>query len=124
MKIFIADSQSRIRFGLRILLEQQPGWIVTGEFAGTDELIERARIEPPDLILLDWDWPARELEVQMESLRELCPGILIVSLSGRYELRQAALDAGVDAFASKAEPPEKLIQLIRQLFDTSRKSTE
>ncbi len=124
MKIFIADSQSRIRFGLRILLEQQPGWIVTGEFAGTDELIERARIEPPDLILLDWDRPARELEVQMKSLRELCPGILIVSLSGRYELRQAALDAGVDAFASKAEPPEKLIQLIRQLFDTSRKSTE
>lgn len=117
MKICIADSQSRIRYGLRILLEQQPGWHVTGEAAGANELIERVRWDAPDVVLLDWELPGMAFEGLLKSLRIACPGLLVISLSGRYELRQSALEAGADAFASKAEPPEKLIHLIRQLMN-------
>ena len=35
-----------------------------------------------------------------------------VALSGRPEERQVALDAGVDAFVSKADPPERLLATI------------
>jgi len=114
MKICIADSQSRVRYGLRILLEQQPGWRVTGEAACALELIEQVRCDSPDVVLLDWELPGMEFKALLKSLRETCPELQVISLSGRNELRQAALEAGADAFASKAESPEKLIQLIGQ----------
>ena len=36
-------------------------------------------------------------------------------MSGKDELRQMALQAGADVFAYKADPPEKLLRLIRGL---------
>jgi len=121
MKIFIADSQSRVRYGLHKLLEQQPGWHVTGEAASAIELIEQVCWHPPDVVLLDCDLPGMSLEMLLKSLREACPKLFVISLSGRDELRQSAFDAGADAFASKAESPEKLIRLIWQLMNTESK---
>jgi DNA-binding NarL/FixJ family response regulator len=116
MKICIADGQSMVRYGLRILLEQQRGWQITGEAASAQELIEQMSYDSPDIVLLDWELPGMPLDRLLKSLRQACPELQVISLSGRYELRQAALEAGADAFASKAEPPEKLIQLIGQLM--------
>jgi DNA-binding NarL/FixJ family response regulator len=117
LKISIADNQSRVRYGLRILLEQRSGWEVISEVGSANELLERIRNEPPDVVLLDWELPGMPVDALIKSLREACPKLLVISLSGRYELRQAAIEAGVDAFASKAEPPEKLIQLIWGLME-------
>ncbi len=116
MKIMIADSQSRVRYGLRILLEQQPGWNVNGEAANAKDLIDLVRCDCPDLILLDGDLPGMPMESLLSAIRGDCSDLLVISLSGRYEARQSALEAGADAFASKAEPPEKLIRLVRNLF--------
>jgi DNA-binding NarL/FixJ family response regulator len=98
------------------LLEQQPGWNVSGEAANAKELIEQIQSNCPDLVLLDEDLPGMSPEAVLKALRMNCPELLIVSLSSRYELRQSALEAGADAFASKAESPEKLIRLIRKLI--------
>ncbi len=117
MKICIADGQSRVRYGLRILLEQQAGWNVLSEAASAHELIEQVSSCPPDIVLLDWELPGMPGEALLKSLRETCPRLLVISLSGRYELRQATVEAGADAFASKAEPPEKLIHLIGKLLE-------
>ncbi len=117
MKICIADSQTRVRYGLRILLEQQAGWNVVCEVSSANELIEQIDFDPPDVVLLDGELPGMSLEALLKSLRQSCLALCVITLSGRYELRQAALGAGADAFASKAEPPEKLIQLIGQLME-------
>ena len=121
MKICIADSQSRVRYGLRILLEQQPGWQVTGEVTSVNELIEQVRWLPPDLVLLDLELAGKSLKRLLKSLRATCPELFVISLSGCYELRQFAFEAGADAFASKAEPPEKLIRLIWQHLSSESK---
>ena len=117
MKICIADNQSRVRYGLHILLEQQPGWIVNGEVSNADELIERIHSISPEVVLLDWELPGMSFKSLLKSLREACPELRVICLSGRYEQRQAAIEAGADAFANKAEPPEKLIQLIKKLMN-------
>lgn len=112
MKICIADGQSRVRYGLRILLEQQPGWHVTGEAASTQELSEQLRNGPPDVLLMDCELPGERLEVSLKSLRQNYRDLRVIVLGGRFELRQVAFEAGAEAFASKAEPPENLIHLI------------
>ncbi len=115
MKIGIADPQARVRFSLRILLEQQPGWIVCGEAADCLELFDLLRGVSPDLLLMDWYLPDQPAANLLRLLRAQSPTMRIIAMSGRQELGQAAIKAGADAFACKAESPEKLLNLIRRL---------
>jgi DNA-binding NarL/FixJ family response regulator len=114
MKIGIADPQARVRFGLRILLEQQTGWIVCGEASDDQELQALARDHQLDLLLIDWDLPGEPPVCLLHLLQAQFPGIIRITMSGRQELRQDALQAGADGFVCKTEPPEKLLATIRE----------
>ncbi len=117
MKIGIADPQARVPFSLRILLEQQPGWIIGGEAADCLELLDLLKKSPPDLLLMDWDLPDQPAETLLRLLRARRPMMQIIVMSGRQELGQAAVKAGADAFICKTQSPEKLLNLIRDLQD-------
>jgi len=68
MNILIGDAQPRVRFGLRILFEQQPGWNIVGEVDDAQGLLDAVRLYRPDLVLLDWElsgMPAEELVTQI-----------------------------------------------------------
>jgi DNA-binding NarL/FixJ family response regulator len=43
----------------------------------------------------------------------------VIALSGRPEARRAALDAGVDAFVSKGDPPERLLSMLEAALQTA-----
>jgi DNA-binding NarL/FixJ family response regulator len=45
-------------------------------------------------------------------LREAYPGLAVIVLSGHPEVEEAAVAAGADAFVSKADPPEVLLDAI------------
>ncbi len=116
MKILIGDTQSRVRFGLRLLFEQQVGWKVSGEAEDVQSLLNHVREGCPDLVLLDWELPGMPAEELLARLRAECPHLTVVFMSGRIELRQMAMRAGADVFVYKADPPEKLLELIRRLI--------
>ncbi len=115
MKILLADHRSRVRYALRVLLEQQPGWTVVGEAADAAELFACVRRLLPDLILVDSglpgleevDWPAR--------LRQASPPVRIVVLSEQPDQAPGDPAAFSDAYASKVNPPERLLSVIRAL---------
>jgi DNA-binding NarL/FixJ family response regulator len=111
MRILLADSQAKVRFALRVLLERQPGLVVVGEAASTQELLTHAALCCADLLLLDWNLvgPAAEL---LETMRQDHPDLYVIVLSGRPEAREVALAAGADAFVSKGNPPEHLLAAI------------
>jgi DNA-binding NarL/FixJ family response regulator len=115
LNILIGDAQPRVRFGLRLLLEQQPGWRVTGEAEDAQLLLDHIRLGCPDLVLLDWELPGMPVTELLATIRRACPRLRVVFMSSKDELRQAALQAGADIFAYKADPPEKLLELIRGL---------
>ncbi len=115
LNILIGDAQPRVRFGLRLLLEQQPGWRVAGEAEDAQMLLDHVRGGCPDLVLLDWELPGMPAQELLAVIRQACPRLGVVFMSGRDELRHAALQAGADVFAYKADPPENLLRLIREL---------
>ena len=115
MKILIADPQLRVRHGLRVLLEQQPGWSIVGEAADDRELFALLRKDCPDVILIDWDLPDLSMNTLLWLLREQYPPIQMIIMSGRIELNHVIVKAGCDAFICKADPPEKLLLLIHKL---------
>jgi DNA-binding NarL/FixJ family response regulator len=112
MRILLADSQAKVRFALRVLLERQPGVEVVGEVASADELLACAAVVCPDLVLLDWTVAGGMSAGLLQALRTNCPDVEVIALSGRPEARSAALAAGADAFVSKGNPPEHLLAAI------------
>ena len=113
--ILIGDAQPRVRFGLRLLLEQQQGWRVSGEAEDAQELLDAILCDCPDLVLLDWELPLMHAEELLTVIRLACPHLWVVVLSGKDELRPVALQSGADIFAYKADPPERLLESIRGL---------
>jgi len=109
----LADERDKVRFALRALLHQQADVEVVGEANNARDLIALVENECTDLILLDFELPGMEFHDLVEELRSLCPSSMVVALSGRVGARQAALEAGVDGFVSKGDPPEKLLSAIR-----------
>jgi len=116
MNILIGDAQPRIRFGLRLLFEQQPGWNVAGEVEDAQSLLDAVRLGCPDIVLIDWELPGMPAEELLALIRQQCPCLGVVFMSGKLELRSVALLAGADIFAYKADPPEKLLEQIREII--------
>ena len=113
MRVLIADDEPRVRSALRLLLRQHPGIAVAGEADNVELALELAARQRPDLVLLDWELSGRNGTIALEKLRAVRQGMVVIALSGRPEARQAALDAGVDAFVSKGDPPEQLLSMLQ-----------
>jgi DNA-binding NarL/FixJ family response regulator len=116
MNILIGDAQPRVRFGLRLLFEQQPGWNVVGEVGDAQALLDAVRFGCPDLVLLDWELPGMPPQELLALIRQQCPCLGVVFMSGKLEQRSMALLAGADIFAYKADPPERLLEQIREFI--------
>ncbi len=122
MRILLADDQPGVRFALGKLLKRQPGLELAGEAASAAacaECLAGAEAGTIDLVLLDWELPGISAGL-LRSLRQACPGLLIIALSGRPEAGPAALASGADAFVSKGEPAEQLLAAIAWLENVKR----
>ena len=117
MHLILADDQTNVRFALRTLLNRQPDIEVLGEAADSTELMNAIKtLHPeiiPDIILLDWGLPGLPTEKLISAMRDLCPDLVVIVLSGRLEVNRAARAAGANRFVSKADPPGDLLEAIR-----------
>jgi DNA-binding NarL/FixJ family response regulator len=115
MRVILADSHAKVRLALRLLLEQQPDVEILGEAADTTGLLDWVRAMCPDLVLLDWELPGLAADALLPLLECLCPTLRMIALSVRPDLRQAALDAGADAFVCKCDPPDRLLMAMDEI---------
>lgn len=114
MRTLIADSQSKVRRALRVLLEQTTQVQIVGEAADAPGLLARIVTAEADLVLLDGDLPGLTMVELLSVLRRAFPRVRIIALSTRPERGPAALAAGADAFVSKADPAEHLLAAIEE----------
>lgn len=116
MRILLADDNYEVRSALRLLLEQEPMQINVLEVSSMQDLCNCLRGSCPKVILLDWELPGLHTSNFMTMLRSHYPEIKVIALSSKFEARQEALAAQVDAFVSKAEPPEQILYTLYSLF--------
>lgn len=109
----LADDQRSVRLAVKLLVEQQPEGNVIEEITNTSELFDRVNSCRLDMLLLDWNLLGFMPEKRLRELLTLCPGLFIVVLDSRPQTRQAAIEAGADAFVSKFDPPERLLDVIK-----------
>ncbi len=114
MRVLLTNGQIQGCSALRRLLEQESELIVVGEVVQVEDLLAQVRETQPDLVLLDWELPGLRGADLLLALHALCP-LKVVVFSKRKEARQQALSAGADAFASKREPQEWLLTMLRKV---------
>jgi DNA-binding NarL/FixJ family response regulator len=115
MRVLIADAHPEVRWALRTVIREELGLTVVGEVSDTEHLLDEARAQHPDVILLEWELPGQPGEELFADLGTLNHGSRVIVLSRRPEARQAALAAGAEAFVSKADAPEQLLTALRTL---------
>jgi DNA-binding NarL/FixJ family response regulator len=119
MRILIADYQPKVRFALRVALEQKPGFKTIGEAINAQDLIAQAKAICPDLAIIDWGLPDLPPADLIRTLRDLCYCVRVIVLSSRTETRDQALAAGANAFVSMCNAPDELLSAIETCFANS-----
>ncbi len=114
--IFLAESENHVRGALRLLIEYQPGMQVVGEADHTESLLAQVCVQPPDVILLDWNLHGIHPQRLIRALREHCPNTQLIATSVKPEHKMSSEEWGVDGFLSKQLPPEAFISALDALL--------
>ncbi|MDQ3778032.1 MAG: response regulator transcription factor [Actinomycetota bacterium] len=115
IRVLIADDQSMVRAGFRMLLSGEPDIEVVGEASNGLEAVDKAARLRPTVVLMDIRMP--ELDGLEATRRILASGdtarILILTTFDLDEYVYEALRAGASGFVLKDDPPEQLIAAVR-----------
>jgi len=104
-RFFIVDDSQTLRRSLRLLIEQNPEWMVCAEAVDGREAVERVAENHPDLIILDFSMPVMNgIQAALE-ITKLVPDvpILLCTLYISSELVNQARRVGIQGAVSKAE---------------------
>ncbi len=122
-RILIADDQSLVRAGFRLILESQADFEVVGEAADGEQAVGLARREKPDVILMDIRMPRLDgLEAAQRILGSPPSGgeslggrprIVMLTTFDLDEYVYSALRVGACGFLLKDVTPEQLIAAVR-----------
>jgi DNA-binding NarL/FixJ family response regulator len=115
VKILLADDDPKVLSALRLLFQNEPRVSVVGESTSAPDLVETIGRVDADLVLLDWDLPLLLHDDLVRQLSTVRPTLRVIALSGRTEARLEALNAGVDAFVCKGDPPDVLLAAVREI---------
>ena len=113
VRILIAEDETIIRLDLRDLLERS-GFDVCAEAKDGLEAVELARIEQPDLAVLDVKMPRLDgIEAARRILDERPIPIVMLTAYGQDELVSRAIEAGVFGYLVKPFREQDLLPAIR-----------
>jgi DNA-binding NarL/FixJ family response regulator len=115
IRVLVADDQSMVRAGFRMLLSREEDIEVVAEASNGLEAVEKAARFHPTVVLMDIRMP--ELD-GLEATRRILAAdgvarILILTTFDLDEYVYEALRAGASGFVLKDDPPEQLIAAIR-----------
>ena len=115
IRVLVADDQSMVRAGFRMLLTGEPDIQVVAEASNGREAVDLAARFAPTVILMDIRMP--ELD-GLEATRRILAAdgsarVLLLTTFDLDEYVYEALHAGASGFVLKDDPPEQLIAAIR-----------
>ena len=115
IRVLVADDQSMVRAGFRMLLSGEEDIEVVAEASNGLEAVEKAARFQPTIVLMDIRMP--ELDGLQATRRILAANdgarILILTTFDLDEYVYEALRAGASGFVLKDDPPEQLLAAVR-----------
>ncbi|MEY2533435.1 MAG: hypothetical protein QOF29_1345 [bacterium] len=116
IRVLLADDQSMVRAGFRMILESEADIDVVGEAENGEQATASARRLRPDVVLMDIQMPGEDGLRATRSVTET-PGlpsrVVILTTFERDEYVFEALQSGASGFLLKNAPPEELVHAVR-----------
>lgn len=115
--VILADDHAILRDGLRFLLEAAGDIQIISMAANGQEAVEQARLQCPDVVLMDISMPVMS---GIEATRHICKicqhtKVAILSMHHTAEYIQRALEAGAVGYLLKDSAGAELVAAIRAL---------
>ena len=113
--VLLADDQTLVRAGFRMIIDAQPDMAVVGEAADGSEAVEEARRLRPDVLLMDIRMPGVDgIEATRRLVADGSPArIVMLTTFDLDEYVYGAMKAGASGFLLKTAPPHQLTAAIR-----------
>jgi DNA-binding NarL/FixJ family response regulator len=114
IRVLIADDQSLVRAGFRLVLENHPDLEVVGEASNGREAVHGAGRLEPDVVLMDIRMPELDGIAATRAITARHPArVLVLTTYDLDEYVYDALQAGASGFLLKDTPPAQLADGIR-----------
>ncbi len=116
-RVLIVDDMPQVRRDLGVLLGLTPHLTVVGDAADGSEAILLTEKLCPDIVVMDLQMPGLDGSAATRQIKDRCPGcrVVILSVYSDSESRARAHAAGADAFVSKTESLQKILDVITNL---------
>lgn len=116
--IFILDDHPVVRKGLVFILEREPDFYVCGEAGKYSEALEKIESVKPDLIIVDISLDGPNGLDFIQHMKGLNPEtkMLVHSMHDEMFYAERVLRAGARGYVMKQEPPDKVIEGVREVL--------
>jgi DNA-binding NarL/FixJ family response regulator len=115
IRVGLVDDHHLIREGLRLVLQNEPGFEIVGEAADHASAMELVLAERPAVLVLDLTFPEGDAMPLLRALRDREPDLRIVVLTmhSDAETVRQALAAGASGYIVKGAQSRELVEAIR-----------
>jgi len=118
LKVGIIEDQSKIRGGLRSLIDGTDGYRCVCSFGTMEEALAKIDRDLPDVLLLDIGLPGMSGIEGIRRIKDLHPGLSVLMLTV-YDDDQRIFDAlcaGASGYLLKKTPPARLLECLQEVM--------
>jgi DNA-binding NarL/FixJ family response regulator len=120
--VVLADDQTVVLEGVRLLLEARAHVKVVATASNSDDALEKVCATGPDVVVMELSLPVAGGVETTRTVREACPGTRVIILAQNTSTDNVAqaLQAGASGYVAKSASGNELIEAIRTVASGGR----
>ena len=116
MRIVLATGDTDLRLAIQLMFSEEPGLNIIGSASDSEGFLALIKSTHPDLALVDWDLPGVNIEDLIRKVKSIeTETKLSLIVLGKPRTKHAAVQAGADDYLVKGDPPDMMLDALRQL---------
>lgn len=117
IRVLVVDDHAVVRSGIRLLLEAEDDIDVVAEAGTADDGVRAARLEKPDVVLLDVVMPGRSGIEAMSDIRSAAKdaAVLVLSMQDDPSYVREAFALGASGYVLKEAVDVEVVQAVREV---------